>query len=63
MLRSYLDFYAANLPLVLIANRSSISRDPAVREPVERDFAVLRTAILDAAGSSSHRRTRISPCA
>ncbi|RMI28361.1 TetR/AcrR family transcriptional regulator [Nocardia stercoris] len=56
ILQSYLDFYAAHLPLVIIANRSSIARDPAVREPVERTFAGVCAAVLDAAGVTGRPR-------
>ncbi|QKT09231.1 TetR/AcrR family transcriptional regulator [Gordonia sp. X0973] len=48
-LAAFFDFYEANIPLVIVANRSSISADPAVRGPIDRDFAVLCTVILDAA--------------
>lgn len=57
-LRGYLDFYAGHLPLVLIANRSAIAREPAVRGPVEGTFALMCAAILDAAGSRGTRRRR-----
>ena len=55
-LAAYLDFYAEHLPLVVVANRSSISRDPAVRRPIDRNFAIMCAAILDAAGTTGHAR-------
>ncbi|MDF0531907.1 TetR/AcrR family transcriptional regulator [Tsukamurella sp. 8F] len=56
LLRSYLEFYMANLPLVVIANRSSVSDDPAVRGPVDRTFAALCASVLDAAGATGRPR-------
>ncbi|MFT4081981.1 MAG: helix-turn-helix domain-containing protein [Nocardioides sp.] len=55
-LRDYLTFYAAHLPLVVIANRSSIARDPAVRRPVERVFARTCATVLDAGGAHGRER-------
>ncbi len=57
LLRDYLDFYAANLPLVLIANRSSVASDPAVRGPVDESFAAICRTLLDAAGARGTDRT------
>lgn len=57
LLRDYLEFYAANLPLVVIANRSSISSDPAVRRPIDAAFDALCGAFLDATGASGRART------
>ncbi len=51
LLRGYLRFYAANLPLVVIANRSSVAHDPAVRGPVDASFAAISRGLLDAAGT------------
>lgn len=55
-LDAYLDFYDEHLALVMIANRSSISADPAVRGPIERDMHSLCNAFLDAAGAHGHAR-------
>ncbi|MFD3701996.1 TetR/AcrR family transcriptional regulator [Nocardia sp. NPDC058658] len=55
-LTGYLDFYARNLPLVLIANRSSIAGSPVVREPIDATFRTLCAAILDATGATGHHR-------
>lgn len=55
-LDTYLTFYADNLALVLIANRSSVSADPAVRGPIDRDMESLWGTMLDAAGSDGHAR-------
>ncbi|MFF2395644.1 TetR/AcrR family transcriptional regulator [Nocardia sp. NPDC058114] len=55
-LSGYLDFYARNLPLVLIANRSSIAGSPIVREPIDATFRALCASILDATGATGHHR-------
>lgn len=55
-LTGYLDFYARNLPLVVIANRSSIAGSPVVREPIDSTFRALCTTVLDATGTTGHRR-------
>ena len=55
-LSAYFDFYEENLPLVVVANRSSVAGDPAVRAPIDRDFALLYAAFLDAAGAAGHPR-------
>ncbi|MGC4934233.1 TetR/AcrR family transcriptional regulator [Gordonia sp. DT30] len=55
-LTAYLDFYAENLPLVLTANRSSVSADPAVRGPIDRVLASLWNSFLDDAGCTGHAR-------
>lgn len=56
LLRDYLDFYAAHLSLVIIANRSSVASDPAVRGPVDDSFAAISRALLDAAGAGGAQR-------
>ncbi|WP_278265593.1 TetR/AcrR family transcriptional regulator [Nocardia sp. AG03] len=56
-LTAYLDFYARNLPLVLIANRSSIAGSPVVREPIDATFRTLCATVLDATGTTGHSRT------
>ncbi|MFT4126510.1 MAG: TetR/AcrR family transcriptional regulator [Gordonia sp. (in: high G+C Gram-positive bacteria)] len=55
-LTAYLDFYETHLPLVEIANRSSVAAHAAVRGPIDRDFAALCAAFLDAAGAEGHSR-------
>ncbi|MCF8588322.1 TetR/AcrR family transcriptional regulator [Gordonia liuliyuniae] len=55
-LRVYLDFYVANLPLVVIANRSSIASDPAVRRPIDASFTELSSTLIDAAGTQLDSR-------
>lgn len=55
-LAAYLAFYEKNLALVVIANRSSVAADPAVRGPIDRDMAVLCASFLDAAGATGHAR-------
>ncbi|MGW5313784.1 TetR/AcrR family transcriptional regulator [Nocardia thailandica] len=55
-LSGYLDFYARNLPLVLIANRSSIAGSPTVREPIDATFRALCATILDATGATGYHR-------
>ncbi|GAA4662958.1 TetR/AcrR family transcriptional regulator [Gordonia humi] len=56
LLRDYLDFYAANLPLVVAANRSSISADPAVRRPVDQAFRQVADSLLGAVAVDGHDR-------
>jgi len=55
-LAAYLRFYAEHTHLVLIANRSSVAADPAVREPVTAHFRTLGEAVLDAAGCTGEAR-------
>ncbi|MEU6560625.1 TetR/AcrR family transcriptional regulator [Nocardia nova] len=55
-LTAHLDFYRAHLPLVLIANRSALATDPAVRDPVIADLHALCEQILDACAATGHRR-------
>lgn len=55
-LTAYLDFYARNLPLVLIANRSSIAGSPVVRAPIDATFRTLCATVLDATGTTGHSR-------
>ncbi|WOC10984.1 hypothetical protein MP11Mi_00440 [Gordonia sp. MP11Mi] len=55
-LRVYLDFYVTNLPLMVIANRSSIASDPAVRKPIDASFAELSSILIDAAGAAPDSR-------
>lgn len=56
MLKSYLDFYAQHVQLVVIANRSSVSSTPAVRQPIAENFQTLCSAALDAAGTRGRQR-------
>lgn len=53
-------FYEENAPLVFIANRSEISSDPVVRDPIMSDLNMMRTRILDAAGVDGHARALAS---
>lgn len=53
---AYLDFYADNLPLVLIANRSSIASSPTVRQPIEDNFAAMCASLLDDVGTRGRKR-------
>ncbi|MGU3435932.1 TetR/AcrR family transcriptional regulator [Actinomycetes bacterium M1A6_2h] len=55
-LEAYLDFYSRHLALVVIANRSSISSTPTVRDPIDDSFKVLCTTVLDAAGAVGRGR-------
>lgn len=55
-LAAYLRFYAEHAHLVLIANRSSVAADPAVREPVSAHFRALGGTVLDAAGCTGESR-------
>ena len=56
LLTAYLDFYADNLPLLLIANRSSIASSPTVRQPIQQNFADMCTALLDGVGATGNKR-------
>lgn len=49
-LAAYLDFYTVHPHLVLIANRSSVAADSAVREPVSTHFRLMGQVVLDASG-------------
>ena len=53
----HLDFYQQHAPLVMIANRSSIASDPAVRNSAAKDLAAMCAGILDACGATGHTRT------
>ncbi|WP_229749915.1 TetR/AcrR family transcriptional regulator [Flexivirga endophytica] len=55
-LAAYLDFYARHPHLVYIANRSSVSTDPTVREPVSAHFRSMGKLLLDAAGCAGAER-------
>lgn len=55
-LAAHLDFYQAHIPLVFIANRSSIATDPAVRGPIAADMTAMCDRILDACAASGHTR-------
>ncbi|WP_227983777.1 TetR/AcrR family transcriptional regulator [Nocardia spumae] len=55
-LAAHLDFYRANLPLALIANRSALATDPVVRDPVVADLHALCERVLDACGATGHSR-------
>ncbi|KAA0017381.1 TetR/AcrR family transcriptional regulator [Antrihabitans cavernicola] len=49
-------FYEQNAALVFIANRSEISSDPIVRDPVMADLNIIRHRLLDASGATGHTR-------
>ncbi|MBF4997617.1 TetR/AcrR family transcriptional regulator [Nocardia sp. BSTN01] len=53
---AHLDFYRAHIPLVLIANRTALAADPAVRGPVVEDLNALCERVLDACGATGHTR-------
>lgn len=55
-LEAHLAFYQAHVPLVMIANRSSIATDPALREPMAEGMRELCDRILDASGVTGHAR-------
>ncbi|MCW2559328.1 MAG: putative transcriptional regulator, TetR family, partial [Mycobacterium sp.] len=54
-LAAHLSFYQAHVPLV-IANRSSIATDPALRIPIAEGMRALCDRILDASGATGHAR-------
>jgi AcrR family transcriptional regulator len=55
-LAAHLTFYQAHIPLVIIANRSSIATDPALREPIAEGLRALCDRVLDASGLTGHAR-------
>lgn len=55
-LAAYLDFYTVHPHLVLIANRSSVAADSAVREPVSTHFRMMGQVVLDASGCTGAAR-------
>jgi AcrR family transcriptional regulator len=55
-LAAHLSFYEAHIPLVLIANRSSIATDPVLRAPIAEGMRTLCERILDAGGAAGHSR-------
>jgi AcrR family transcriptional regulator len=55
-LEAHLTFYQAHIPLVIIANRSSIATDPALRVPMAEGMRELCDRILDASGVTGHAR-------
>jgi AcrR family transcriptional regulator len=55
-LEAHLTFYQAHIPLVIIANRSSIATDPALRVPMAEGMLELCDRILDASGVIGHAR-------
>lgn len=57
-LAGYLEFYAAHLPLALIANRSSISADQSVRRPIDEHMSRLWATYLDVTGATGATRSR-----
>jgi AcrR family transcriptional regulator len=59
-LAAHLSFYETHVPLVLIANRSSISTDPALRLPIAEGMRELCDRVLDASGATGHARDMAS---
>jgi len=55
-LAAHLSFYEAHVPLVIVANRSSIATDPALRIPIAEGMRALCDRILDASGATGHAR-------
>jgi AcrR family transcriptional regulator len=55
-LEAHLSFYEAHIPLVIIANRSSIATDPVLRAPIAEGMRTLCERILDAGGATGHSR-------
>jgi hypothetical protein len=55
-LAAHLTFYQAHVPLVAIANRSSIASDPVLRIPMADGMRSLCDRVLDASGASGHAR-------
>ncbi len=55
-LARHLSFYQTHVPLVMIANRSSIATDPALRIPIAEGMRSLCDRILDASGATGHSR-------
>lgn len=56
LLTRHLEFYRTHAPLVMIANRSAIASDPAVREPIADGMRILGDRILDSADATGHER-------
>jgi AcrR family transcriptional regulator len=55
-LAAHLSFYQGHVPLVSIANRSSIAADPVLRMPIADGMRSLCDRILDASGVTGHAR-------
>jgi AcrR family transcriptional regulator len=55
-LATHLNFYQAHVPLVVIANRSSIANDPVLRIPMADGMRSLCDRVLDASGVDGHDR-------
>lgn len=55
-LAAHLRFYEAHVPLVAIANRSSIANDPVLRIPISDGMRALCDRVLDASGATGHAR-------
>jgi AcrR family transcriptional regulator len=55
-LEAHLSFYEAHIPLVIIANRSSIATDPVLRAPIAEGMRTLCERILDAGGATGRSR-------
>jgi AcrR family transcriptional regulator len=55
-LAAHLSFYQAHVPLVAIANRSSIASDPVLRIPISDGMRALCDRVLNASGATGHAR-------
>lgn len=55
-LERHLSFYQDHAPLVMVANRSSIAHDPALRIPIADGMRLLCDRMLDASGATGHAR-------
>jgi AcrR family transcriptional regulator len=55
-LEAHLSFYEAHVPLVAIANRSSVADDPILRIPISDGMRALCDRVLDASGAHGHTR-------
>jgi AcrR family transcriptional regulator len=56
-LEAYLSFYEAHVPLVVIANRSSIAADPVLRLPIAESMRTLCERLLESSGIAGHARS------
>jgi AcrR family transcriptional regulator len=55
-LMAHLSFYETHVPLVMVANRSSIAADPILRIPIADGMRSLCERALDASGATGHTR-------
>ncbi len=59
-LARHMSFYQSHVPLVMIANRSSIAADPALRLPIADGLRLLCDRVLGATSVTGHARDRAS---